>query len=156
VRFRAVGAVPPLEPAAAPASSGSATSATLPAPPVVVPGEFGAGAYTPLLEWACRATLADAAFLMDPHGLVVATVGSLATEEAEAYGARLMVALAHARAMDASGEQGATIAVEAADRVLTAFSATASDGIPFTVGLAGSTHVSRPVRDALRKALGGT
>jgi hypothetical protein len=127
-----------------------------PEPPAIAPGGFGAGVFTPLLEWACRAASADAAFLMDPHGLVVAAVGSLTPDEAEAYGARLMIALDHARAMSAEGGGEAAVAVEAGDRVVTAFPATASDGIPFTVGLAGSAHVPRPVREALRRSLAGS
>ena len=93
---------------------------------------------------------------MDPHGLVVATVGALGPDEAEAFGARLMVALDHARAMTAHGAEGTSVAVELEERVLTAFLATASDGIPFTVGLAGAAPVPRPVRDALRRALAGS
>lgn len=158
VRFRGVGAALPARPpapAGPPAVPVPAAAPAPPEPPAIAPGGFGAGVYTPLLEWACRAASADAAFLMDPHGLVVATVGALEPEEAEAFGARLMVALDQARAMSGDGGPEATVAVEAGEKVLTAFAATASDGIPFTVGLTGPAHVPRPVREALQKALGG-
>lgn len=155
VRFRQASAPRSGAPAEAPVAASPAPAAPPLEPPAIAPGGFGAGVFTPLLEWACRAASADAAFLMDPHGLVVAAVGSLGPEEAEAFGARLMIALDQARAMSAAGSAETTVAVESGEKVLTAFAAMASDGIPFTVGLEGPAHVARPVREALQRALAG-
>lgn len=126
-----------------------------PEPPVVEPGGFDAGSLTPFLEWACRAAAADAAFLLDPHGLVVAKIGSLSAEEAEAWGARLEVALDPARAVPGAADEGTAVAIEAGERVVTAFAADVSGRGSVIVGLAGPAHVGRPVREALRKALAG-
>jgi hypothetical protein len=67
--------------------------------------EFGARTWNSLLEAAAKAVSADAAFLMNSQGLLVASRGS-PVEELEALGARLMVVLAEAdRLNDAhSGE----------------------------------------------------
>ena len=53
---------------------------------------FGAQAWNRLLDACVAAVAAEAAFLMDPNGLVVSSRGPRAGDELEAVGARLMVA----------------------------------------------------------------
>ncbi len=151
LRFRKTGrpaTVPPPEPAQVRAPSS-------PPPPQIDARGFGAGVFTPLLEWGLEAAAAEAAFLMDPHGLVVASIGRLGVGEAEAFGARLMVSLEHARAMAGPDPGEAAVVVEAGGRTLTAFTARAFDGTELTLGLSGTAPVERPVREAMCRALAG-
>lgn len=153
LRFREVGrpAAAPPTPEAAPAPEPAS-----PAPPPRIDSRgFGAGVFTPLLEWGLGAAAADAVFLMDPHGLVVASIGPLGAGEAEAFGARLMVSLEHARAMAGPDPGEAAVVVEAGGRTLSAFAAVAFDGTELTIGFSGASPVSRPVREAMCHALAG-
>ena len=93
---------------------------------------------------------------MDPHGLVVDSVGRLAPEEAGDCGARLMVALDHARAMSGPGSEETAVVVELGGRTLTAFTAPAFDGTVLTIGFSGASAVARPLREAVRRALAGS
>ncbi len=155
VRFRQAAAPRGASSAEPPVPAPPPAAASL-EPPAVAPGGFGAGVFTPVLEWARRAASADAAFLLGPDGLLVAAVGSLAPDEAEACGARLVVALDQARAMSADGGERTAVSVESGEKVLTAFRVVAPEGIRLTVGLAGAAHVPRAVREALETALAGS
>lgn len=61
---------------------------------------FGAEAWNKLLDACARATLAEAAFLMDPAGLIIGARGPKAGSELEGVGARLMVAFEQADLID--------------------------------------------------------
>lgn len=84
-------------PAAAPAPAPSASRPSQPLlvrrEPVKAPsGGFGPGAWNRLLDASVAAVGAEAAFLMDPHGLIVSARGPGVSEELEGTGARLMAA----------------------------------------------------------------
>ncbi|MFZ5444626.1 MAG: hypothetical protein ACOZQL_31825 [Myxococcota bacterium] len=61
---------------------------------------FGAEAWNKLLDACARATLAEAAFLMDPAGLIIGARGPKAGADLEGVGARLMVAFEQADQID--------------------------------------------------------
>lgn len=68
--------------------------------PLMAPSAgFGPDAWNTLLETCSAAVIADAAFLMDPAGLIVATRGRSA-DEMQGVGARLMVAFEQADRID--------------------------------------------------------
>jgi hypothetical protein len=95
---------------------------------------FGPQAWNRLLDGCATAVAADAAFLMDPHGLVVAARGPRATEEVEAVGARLMVAFDQADRIE--GAQGAlTLTVESPRGSLHGLRLRQPDGSFLTLGL---------------------
>lgn len=158
VRFRRAGPVGPAvaQTAAAFSPRPAASPAATPPPPSIPSNGFGAGVYTPLLEWAQGVAGAEAAFLMDEHGLVVAATGGIDSSAAEGYGVRLMIALDHARAMSTGESERTAVSVELGERVLTAFPAPGRDGTPFTVGIVGPAHVPAAVHGAVRDAFAGS
>lgn len=125
-RLRGVGApgIPAAEPgyvsfaprsAAPPAAAPRATRPTpTPAPPrpSTVPlmtrreplnapsAGFGPDGWNKLLDACVVTTGAEAALLMDPHGLIIASRGPAAGDELEVVGARLMVAFEQADRID--------------------------------------------------------
>lgn len=67
---------------------------------------FGSSGWNKLLD-ACIVTAgAESAFLMDPHGLIIATRGPKASDELEGVGARLMVAFEQADRINGGGDKG--------------------------------------------------
>jgi hypothetical protein len=71
---------------------------------------FGSAAWNKLLDACLQTAAAEAAFLMDPHGLIIASRGARPGEELEAIGARLMVALEQADRI--AGEPALSMSVE--------------------------------------------
>ena len=128
----------------------------VPAPvptPTPTPRVFGAGGWENLLEWTLAATGSEAAFLMDPHGLVVACRGPLPAGQAERLGARLMVALDQARRMAPTEEEDISVTVQFGEVFLTGFAAPLSDGILLTAGLVSRKPVEPSARGAVARAL---
>lgn len=70
---------------------------------------FGPNAWNRLLDACVAAVAADAAFLMDPNGLIVASRGQKANDELEAIGARLMLAFDHADRIEEQGTLSMTV-----------------------------------------------
>lgn len=65
---------------------------------------FGSAGWNKLLDACLQTVGADSAFLMDPHGLIIASRGSKPSEQLEATGARLMVAFEQADRIGAEVE----------------------------------------------------
>jgi hypothetical protein len=103
--------------------------------PIKAPaGGFGAAAWNKLLDACVVAVGADAAFLMDPHGLIVSARGPAVSEELEGVGAKLMVAFDQA---DRIGEAHSTLSmtVETARGTLHGLRLSQADGTLLTLGL---------------------
>lgn len=58
------------------------------------------------LAWACEAAPAEAAFVVDRHGLAIASRGELPDEDREAVSTRLVVALEQAARLDPDEDGG--------------------------------------------------
>ncbi|MCK6682375.1 MAG: hypothetical protein L6R30_08150 [Thermoanaerobaculia bacterium] len=80
---------PPAAPVSAPVAPAPAPAVPAALPPL--PEKLGEGGrrWEPLLGWARQASGASAAILMDPHGLLIASVGEIPLPDVEAIGARL-------------------------------------------------------------------
>jgi hypothetical protein len=73
---------------------------------------FGAGAWNKLLDACVQIAVAEAAFLMDPQGLMVAVRGPAASQELEAVGARLMLAFEQADLVGGAEQAALSLSVE--------------------------------------------
>lgn len=150
-----VGAVEPPDPSKF-LRFGRTVETTAPAAPPQVAGlGFDAETLTPLLEEARSAAGADAAFVTDTHGVVVASVGAFTENAAGPFGARLAAALERAREISGCAAEETAVIVEAGGRALTAFTAPGPDGTLLTIGFQGVSPTPRPVREALRRVLAG-
>lgn len=121
------------------------------APPVLAPPPeaiAGSGGWPRLLDWACAAAGAEAAFLTDTRGLVIACRGEVTDDDAQSIGARIVIAFAHADQMDGHGSR--SIAIELERRWLTGLRVPFGDE-PLIVGLL----ASGPITDGLRAAITG-
>lgn len=95
---------------------------------------FGPQAWNRLLDACVAAVAADAAFIMDPNGLVVSSRGPKVGEELEAVGARLMVAFDQADRIE--GSQGTlSMTVETARGSIHGLRLRQPDGSVLTLGL---------------------
>ena len=95
---------------------------------------FGAQAWNRLLDACVAAVGAEAAFLMDPNGLVVSSRGPKAGSELEAVGARLMVAFDQADRIE--GDQATlSMTVESPKSSLHGLRLRQADGGVLTLGL---------------------
>lgn len=104
--------IAPAPPAAPRAARPAPTPAPPPPPPSTVPlrarreplnapsAGFGPDGWNKLLDACVVTTGAEAALLMDPHGLIIASRGPAASDELEVVGARLMVAFEQADRID--------------------------------------------------------
>ena len=147
LRFRrAAGAAAPPEPA---------RIVNPPSSPKVADWGIDEETLTPLLEQALSAAGAEAAVVTDPHGVIVASVGSLAVDAAGPFGARLAVALERAREITGTAADETSVVVEAAGRALTAFASPTPGGALLTIAFLGASPTPRPVREALGRVLSG-
>lgn len=92
-RLDGVAAAPPAGVPAPSPSSAPDTSSAAPSPAV------GRSRFDALLQRAMTLTGGDLAFVVDAHGLVVASQGALTAEEAEVLGSRLLYVLDQAAKM---------------------------------------------------------
>jgi hypothetical protein len=95
---------------------------------------FGPLAWNRLLDGCAATVAADAAFIMDPHGLVVASRGPRSHEEVEAVGARLMVAFEQADHIE-GGTVTLSLTVESPRGSLHGLRLKLPDGSHLTLGL---------------------
>jgi hypothetical protein len=98
-------------------------------PPVPTAGGFDARA-----AWCREALSADAAFLIDERGLLVASVGSVPAPEAEGMGARLVFTFDQADAMRRGSDRARAITVEFGSSWLTGWRFPL-EGIVLTLGI---------------------
>jgi len=76
------------------------------------PEMMGSAGWRHLVDWCLDATDADAVFVVDARGLVVAGSGALPAEEVEAAGARLLALFEHADQLLESQGEARSINVE--------------------------------------------
>lgn len=115
-------------------------------------GSFGAEVWNNLLDGCLSTADAAAAFVIDGHGLVVATRGDLSAEAAESIGARLMVALDQSAQLLPNGAP-AVVALEIDLGWLTGLRSGDKRARPLTLGLLGQAPLSRDVREAVLSLL---
>jgi hypothetical protein len=159
VAFPSRGAVPaavrvPMPVVAAPPSEPEPRA--LPEPPVVSVEE-GSACWDRLLDWCLDAFGAEAAFIMDSYGLVVATRGRMTADTVQGVGARLMVTLQHAEQMAVEAPDGTSraVAVELAAGWLNGMRVTLGRGdeaLVLTVGVASRAPFRRDERLAVEAA----
>jgi hypothetical protein len=109
---------------------------------------FGADVWNELLDGCLASADAAAAFLMDGHGLVVATRGALKQQDAEAIGGRLMAALDQIELIDRTGPT-CTVAIEFEGAWLTGLRFTQSAGRTMTVAVFAGAPLPRDARDVI-------
>ncbi len=116
---------------------------------------FGAEIWNELLDGCLSAADAEAAFVMDGQGLVVATRGNISADDAEAIGARLMVALDQAAEI---GNRGGSysVAIEFDGSWLTGLRLHLHDAKSLTVGLVAHGPLSRDTREVIENLMGIT
>jgi hypothetical protein len=113
LRFRSGGVRPGLDPAVAPSQVTAA-----PIDLQISADELaGSGGWLRLLDWICAVARADAAFLTDARGLVIASGGAIDDDAAQGIGARIVISFAHADQMDGRGSR--SLAIELDERWLT-------------------------------------
>ncbi|MEZ4226220.1 MAG: roadblock/LC7 domain-containing protein [Polyangiaceae bacterium] len=116
---------------------------------------FGAELWNELLDGCLSAANAEAAFVMDGQGLVVATRGTMQADDAEAIGARLMVALDQAE--EIGGATGSySVAIEFGGAWLTGLRLQLKDERSLTVGLVARAPLARESRDVIENLMGIT
>ncbi|MGE0321652.1 MAG: hypothetical protein AB7K71_16130 [Polyangiaceae bacterium] len=114
---------------------------------------FGAEAWNQLLDGCMGIARADAAFLMEPQGLVVAARGRLTADVAEGIGARLMLALDQAAQM--SPGKSHTVCVEFDGRWLTGVRLSVGD-TQLTLGVTAELPLPKDIREALEELIAAT
>lgn len=114
---------------------------------------FGAEAWNQLLDGCMGIAQADAAFLMEPQGLVVAARGRLSADVAEGIGARLMLALDQAAQM--SPGKSHTVCVEFEGRWLTGVRLKVGD-TQLTLGVTAELPLPKDIREALEELIAAT
>lgn len=89
------------------------------AAPVRVPPIPTSGGYDAIAVWCQQVLSAEAVFFLDDRGLLVASVGNVPAQTAEAMGARMVFTFEQADAMREGGERTKSISVEFAGSWLT-------------------------------------
>ncbi len=114
---------------------------------------FGAEGWHHVLDRCIELTGADAAFVLDDHGLVIATRATVNAETAQQLGARLQAMLDQAEQM--AGAEGArgTVSMEYGERYLSGLRADRG-GVAFILGLIAADPVRREARAMLERILG--
>jgi hypothetical protein len=97
----------------------------------------GGGRWDESLEWCRGRTGARSAFALDGQGLLIASSGALASEEAEGIGSRMMLALDQARKMADTPPARLSVGFDLGGDRLSGFAVTLGDGTPVTFGLVG-------------------
>jgi len=118
-------------------------------PPLPMPPSTGT--WESLLGW-CRTTLgAEAAFVIDELGLLIANAGRIPDEEAQAMGARLVVALEQADELEQTAPVRA-LAIELTARYLTGFRLRMERGSLLAVGMVSARALPGAAAVLIRRA----
>jgi hypothetical protein len=141
----------PVAPGARPAPSYIRFSAAGFAEPIEPASPFGPAAWNEALDRCNRESSSELAFVMDGHGLVVASRGNMDPSLIEGIGARLLIAFEQGDMMASLGDKPQSIAIEIGKRWLTGFRIRKGDERTFTVGVLGPNPVSRETREALEQ-----
>lgn len=113
-----------------------------------VAAPVGAEVWNELLDGCLAMADASAAFLMDGHGLVVATRGALRQSDAEGIGGRLMAALDQIEQIERAGPSCA-VAIEIDGAWLTGVRFGHSAGRSMTVAVFARAPLPREARDVI-------
>lgn len=147
VRF----AAPALAAPAAPAATDS-----FPSPPDLdlrSLESFGDEHWNEFLEWIARASHADAAFVMDVHGLSIASTGALGAEEIDMMGTRLMIAFEQAARMREGNDHVGAITIEFGEQSLTGLTVWIDESLVFTIGVVGKSPPGRALRETIARVV---
>ncbi len=112
---------------------------------------MGSAGWRHLVDWCLEATDADAVFVVDARGLVVAGSGALPAEEVEAAGARLLALFEHADQLLESQGEARSINVELELGWLTGLRAAVRRDDPEDGTLIVGIVTTRPLSDAARR-----
>lgn len=153
-------ASPPPSPAyvrfAAPAFAAPAVTDSFPSPPDLdlrSLESFGDEHWNEFLEWIARASHADAAFVMDVHGLSIASTGALGAEEIDMMGTRLMIAFEQAARMREGNDHVGAITIEFGEQSLTGLTVWIDESLVFTIGVVGKSPPGRALRETIARVV---
>lgn len=111
--------------------------------------------WSSFLEECSRRTYAEACFLVDEGGLLIALLGDLSVERAQALGVSLMMVLAEVHRMRHGLNPSRSVAVEAGNSWLCGFRVQANTTRTYTVGLVVADPILRRTRLELTRWLAG-
>lgn len=112
---------------------------------------FGDEHWNEFLEWIARASRADAAFVMDVHGLSIAAFGALRPEEIDMMGTRLMIAFEQAARMREGDDHVGAIMIEFGEQRLTGITVWIDENLVFTIGIVGHGSPGRALRETISR-----
>lgn len=145
----------------APATPASATPVATPEdmPFNWEPEMAGPAGWHVLLSRTQQAVHATGAFVVDPQGLVIACVGHVPGDGAEAVGSRLAFAFEQADRMGEVGTRSQAITIELGDHFLSGLRIAVCDEVRLVVGVCGNQPLSSETlrtlaRVFIRKAMG--
>ncbi|MFO0581955.1 MAG: hypothetical protein U0229_06770 [Anaeromyxobacter sp.] len=104
-----------------------------------------------ILEWCRQSLSAEAAFVIDVRGLLVANSGALTDDDAQAMGARLVAALAQADELE-HGTPVRILVIDLSQRRLTGLRLQAASGGLLTLGLVSARPLASGAAALLKKA----
>ncbi|MBL8600516.1 MAG: roadblock/LC7 domain-containing protein [Myxococcales bacterium] len=113
---------------------------------------FGIEGWNHILDRCVELVGAEAAFVLDNHGLVIATRLAITPDEAQALGARLQAMLDQAQQLAGEGHGGRAVSLEFNDNYLTGLRAE-RQGTEFVLGLISADPVRREARAMLERIL---
>jgi hypothetical protein len=114
---------------------------------------FGDEHWNEFLEWIARASHADAAFVMDVHGLSIASTGALGAEEIDMMGTRLMIAFEQAARMREGDDHVGAITIEFGEQSLTGLTVWIDESLVFTIGVVGKSSPGRALRETIARVV---
>jgi len=114
---------------------------------------FGVEGWHHILDRCIELTGADAAFVLDGHGLVIATRAEVSADIAQSLGARLQAMLDQAEQMAGTEGGRSAVSMEYGGRYLTGLRAERG-GMEFILGLIAGDPVRREARAMLERILG--
>ncbi len=115
---------------------------------------FGFRSWNELLEWCLRVAHADHAFVMDHHGLTIASHGSLQGDAVESTGTRLMIAFDHADKMELGDGRARQMSIQLGARWLHGVHVAVHGDVAFTFGLVSAGPLEVRVRQVLEDVVG--
>lgn len=142
--------------AAAPAPAATEAQGSFPRPPDLdlrSLDSFGDEHWNEFLAWIARASHADAAFVMDVHGLSIASTGALGAEEIDMMGTRLMIAFEQAARMREGNDHVGAITIEFGEQSLTGLTVWIDENLVFTIGVVGKSPPGRALRETIARVV---
>jgi hypothetical protein len=131
-----------------------APAAPVPQRPPHVPPPGGPVDWGALIGWVRALAGADAVFLSDASGLLVALAGDVTHEHAEAMGSRLVLAFEHADRMEAAEAHASRfMAVDFGGVVVSGLRVDLPEGGRLVLGIASSTALDAGLRADIERVL---